>query len=350
MSITYRDAGVDIDEGDRFIDEIAPLVKSTNRPEVVGGLGGFSGLFAIPPGKYKEPLLVASTDGVGTKLKIAQILGNHATIGIDLVAMCVNDVVVCGAEPLFFLDYFATGRLETHQAVEVVRGIVEGCRQAGCSLLGGETAEMPGFYPVGEYDLAGFTVGVVERDKLLGTHRVKPDDVVLGLASTGIHSNGYSLVRKALVEAPGADLDRVPEGFPRPLGETLLAPTQIYVRVLLDMMKQTELHALAHITGSGMPGNIPRVIPEELTVEVRRGSWPVPPVFGLLQQASRIDDAEMFRTFNMGIGMAVVLPAHSVSRAQDVAKQHQIPSFVLGRVRKRASSEDSFLLLPPSPA
>jgi len=344
MVTSYRDAGVDIDTGERFIDEIAPLVKSTMRPEVIGSLGGFSGLFSLNVGRYRDPLLVASTDGVGTKLKVANLVGNHETVGIDLVAMCVNDIVVCGAEPLFFLDYFATAHLDVEQGKQVVAGIAEGCRQAGCALLGGETAEMPGFYQPGEYDLAGFAVGAVERDGVLGTHKVKEGDLLLGLASSGLHSNGFSLVRKVLVEQAGGSLDEVPAGLSVPLKEELLRPTRIYAKLCLELVKQTDVHALAHITGGGLPGNLPRVLPENLKATVQRGSWTIPPVFGLVEQAGPVAELEMLKTFNLGLGMVAVLGPDSLDAAREMASRHGVENWPIGRIETREGSESRFTL------
>jgi phosphoribosylformylglycinamidine cyclo-ligase len=321
------------------------MVESTMRPEVIGSLGGFSGLFSLNTGRYRDPLLVASTDGVGTKLKVANLAGNHETVGIDLVAMCVNDIVVCGAEPLFFLDYFATSHLDVEQGKQVVSGIAEGCRQAGCALLGGETAEMPGFYQPGEYDLAGFAVGVVERDGVLGTHKVKDGDALLGLASSGLHSNGFSLVRKVLVERAGGSLDDVPAGLSVPLREELLRPTRIYVKLCLELTKQADVHALAHITGGGLPGNLPRVLPENLKATVQNGSWTVPAVFQLMKQAGPVEDAEMLRTFNLGLGMVAVLGADSLDAAREVASGHGVESWVIGKVEAREGSESRFALV-----
>jgi phosphoribosylformylglycinamidine cyclo-ligase len=331
MPITYRQAGVDIEAGDSFVDAIKPLVESTRRPEVEGSLGGFAGLFRLEPGRYREPLLVSSTDGVGTKLKVAFAAGRHDTVGIDLVAMCVNDLVVTGAEPLFFLDYFATGRLEVAQGRAVLEGIAEGCRQAGCALLGGETAEMPGLYAAGEYDLAGFAVGVVERSELLGPARVQAGDALLGVASSGLHSNGFSLARRVLLE-PG------PAG-PELLAE-LLRPTHIYVRLALALKQQVALHALAHITGSGLPGNLPRVVPDHLAVELVRGSWPEPDIFGRIRAAGPVEDAEMLATFNLGLGLVVLLPPADLPRARALAAEHGLASWEVGRVAPRAGGAD----------
>lgn len=304
-SLSYRDAGVDIDAGNALVERIKPLAAATRRPGVLAGLGGFGALFEIPAG-YRQPVLVAGTDGVGTKLKLAMELHRHDTIGIDLVAMCVNDLIVQGAEPLFFLDYYATGHLDVDIASDVVKGIAEGCRQAGAALIGGETAEMPGMYQGGEYDLAGFCVGVVEKDRIIDGSRVHSGDVLIGLPSSGPHSNGYSLIRKVL-ETTGARLDQPFDGAT--LGERLLAPTRIYVRPLLALFAEFDIHALAHITGGGLLENLPRVMPENTVAHVDTRSWTLPPIFAWLQEQGGIDTREMYRTFNCGIGMVLVASA-----------------------------------------
>ncbi len=331
-SLNYRDAGVDIDAGNALVDRIKPLVAATSRPEVLGGLGGFGGLFHLGE-KYRDPVLVSGTDGVGTKLLLARQLERHETIGIDLVAMCVNDILVCGAEPLFFLDYFACGKLDVDAATNVVSGIAEGCRQAGCALIGGETAEMPGMYGAGEYDLAGFTVGAVERDGIIDGSAIDTDCVVLGLASSGPHSNGYSLIRK-VVEMSGESLDR-PFGDMR-LGEALLAPTRIYVPQVQKLLGRYDVRGMAHITGGGLTENIVRVLPEELGIELDTGAWHAPAVFEWLQQAGGIDDAEMRRTFNMGIGFALVVPENE---ADAIAEALGEPAPVIGRVVRHGDAE-----------
>ncbi|WP_297529302.1 phosphoribosylformylglycinamidine cyclo-ligase [Thiohalobacter sp.] len=314
-SLNYKAAGVDIDAGNALVERIKPVVRATRRPEVLGGLGGFGGLFALPLERYRQPVLVSGTDGVGTKLRLAIDNGRHDGIGIDLVAMCVNDIVVAGAEPLFFLDYYATGRLDVDVAERVVGGIAEGCRQAGAALIGGETAEMPGMYGAGDYDLAGFAVGIVERDALIDGSRVGPGDVLIGLASSGPHSNGYSLIRRIL-EVSGADpATRLPDG--QPLIGALLAPTRIYVRSLLSLMQTVEVRALAHITGGGLPENLPRVLPEGTAARIDRASWTRPAVFDWLQTQGRVADAEMYRTFNCGVGMVVCVPANEAGAAID---------------------------------
>ncbi len=309
-TLSYRDAGVDIDSGTALVERIKPFAKSTLREGVVGGLGGFGGLFSLAKDKYESPLLVSSTDGVGTKLKIAIDLDRHATIGIDLVAMCVNDVIVQGAEPLFFLDYFATGKLDVATAATVIEGIAEGCRQAGAALLGGETAEMPDMYAPGHYDLAGFTVGIVDAAKLIDGSRIEAGDVILGLDSSGVHSNGYSLVRR-IVERSAADLAAALPGAAdgRSLGDALLAPTRIYVRPLLAAIAAHDIRGLAHITGGGITDNLPRVLPDGVHAEIDLDSWQLPPVFTWLRAHGPVADAEMLRTFNCGLGMLAVVPA-----------------------------------------
>ncbi|WP_372610469.1 phosphoribosylformylglycinamidine cyclo-ligase [Halomonas sp.] len=312
-SLSYKDAGVDIDAGNALIDRIKGVAKRTTRPEVMGGLGGFGALCELPTG-YRQPVLVSGTDGVGTKLRLAMDLGRHDTIGIDLVAMCVNDLIVAGAEPLFFLDYYATGRLDVDIAADVVTGIGAGCEQAGCALVGGETAEMPGMYEGSDYDLAGFCVGVVEKSEILDGSKVAEGDVMLGLASSGPHSNGYSLIRRIL-EVSGSPLDTVIDG--RPLSEALLAPTRIYVKPLLSLIKETDIpvHALSHITGGGLTENIPRVLPETLAARIDVSSWTRPPVFDWLQRQGNVAEHEMYRVFNCGIGMVIVVPAEQADQA-----------------------------------
>jgi phosphoribosylformylglycinamidine cyclo-ligase len=306
--LTYKDAGVDIDAGNELVERIKPLVGRTRRPEVLAGIGGFGGLFSLPPGRYREPVLVSGTDGVGTKLLLAQQLNRHDTIGIDLVAMCVNDVLVQGAEPLFFLDYFACGKLDNAVAGDVIAGIAEGCLQAGAALIGGETAEMPDMYAPGEYDLAGFTVGAVERDALIDGSAIVDGDVIVGIASSGPHSNGYSLIRKVLERAPQASIDGTPAS------EVLLAPTKIYVKPVLALLEEVEVKGLAHITGGGITENVPRVLPEGLGAEIDTATWQPGPVFEFLQEHGNIETAEMRRTFNCGVGMVVVVAAADVDR------------------------------------
>ena len=306
--ITYKDAGVDIDAGNEFVNQIKPLVKQTSRPEVVADIGGFGGLFSLNTTKYKRPVLVAATDGVGTKLMLAFMMDQHETVGIDLVAMCVNDIIVQGAEPLFFLDYLATGKLTPAQSVEVIKGITEGCKQAGCALLGGETAEMPGMYKVGEYDLAGFAVGVVDSSRIIDGSSITKGDQVIGIASSGLHSNGYSLARKILLESMALDLASVPAGLDRPLGEILLTPTRIYVKSILNLLRDFNVKGIAHITGGGLLENIPRVLPNQCKAVIDGNSWNKPAIFELLREGGNVPTDEMYRTFNYGIGMVLIVP------------------------------------------
>ena len=327
-ALTYRAAGVDIDAGNAVVERIKPLVKRTFRPEVMGGLGGFGGLFDLS-GRYKEPVLVSGTDGVGTKLKLAQQLGRHDTIGIDLVGMCVNDVLVQGAEPLFFLDYFATGKLDVDTTVAVVGGIARGCELAGCALIGGETAEMPDMYPPGEYDLAGFTVGAVEKSEMLSGESIVEGDVILGVASSGPHSNGYSLVRK-IVERAGNPFDLDLGGIK--LADALMAPTTIYVKPILDLMKSVAVHGMAHITGGGLKENIIRVVPDGLGIKLDASAIVLPPVFDWLMREGNVAREEMWRTFNCGVGFTVILPASSVAAASELLKKHGLASAVIGEV------------------
>ncbi len=305
--ITYKDAGVDIDAGNHFVELIKPLVKQTSRPEVLTDIGGFGGLFTLNNSKYQRPTLVAATDGVGTKLKLAFMLDKHDTVGIDLVAMCVNDIIVQGAEPLFFLDYLATAKLAPEQAVEVIKGIAEGCKQANCALLGGETAEMPGMYTGGEYDLAGFSVGVVDNDKIIDGSTISTGDQIIGIASTGLHSNGFSLARKILLETLQLDLTSQPDELDKPLGQELLTPTRIYVKSILNLIKTFEIKGIAHITGGGLLENIPRILPRHCKAVINKGSWEKPAIFELLRQGGNIPEDEMYRTFNYGIGMVLVV-------------------------------------------
>jgi phosphoribosylformylglycinamidine cyclo-ligase len=334
-ALTYRAAGVDIDAGNAVVERIKPLVKRTFRPEVMGGLGGFGGLFDLS-GRYREPVLVSGTDGVGTKLKLAQQLNRHGTIGIDLVGMCVNDVLVQGAEPLFFLDYFATGKLDVDTTVAVVGGIAQGCELAGCALIGGETAEMPDMYPPGEYDLAGFTVGAVEKSRMLTGDAIVAGDVVLGVASSGPHSNGYSLVRKIL-ERAGNPLDLDLGGMK--LADALMAPTTIYVKPMLDLLKSAPVHGMAHITGGGLKENIIRVVPDGLGLALDAAAIVLPPVFDWLQREGKVAREEMWRTFNCGIGFTVILPDAAVAAASALLARHGLASSVIGAVVPAAGGE-----------
>ncbi len=331
--VTYRDAGVDIDAGEELVERIKPKVARAMRREVLGGIGGFGALVELPMDRYRKPVLVSGTDGVGTKLRLAIDTGRHDTVGIDLVAMCVNDVVVQGAEPLFFLDYFATGKLDVDVAERVIAGIVEGCVQAGCALVGGETAEMPGMYHGEDYDLAGFCVGVVEKDRIIDGSNTAAGDVVLGLPSSGPHSNGFSLIRK-IIELGGADLEAEVGGAV--LADLLMAPTRIYVRPLLALLHELSVHGLAHITGGGLVDNIPRVIPEGLEVVLERNAWPRMPVFEWLQAQGRVTDAEMYRVFNCGIGMTVQVAAHDADRAVAILRAAGQPALRIGEVRSGA--------------
>jgi phosphoribosylformylglycinamidine cyclo-ligase len=333
-SLSYRDAGVDIDEGDRFVQAIKPLAKTTMRPGVVAGIGGFGGVFDLKQTGYKDPLLVASTDGVGTKLKVAIEAELHGTVGIDLVAMCVNDLIAQGAEPLFFLDYLATAKLAAKPFDEVMKGVAEGCRQAGCVLIGGETAEMPGMYARGDYDMAGFTVGAVERDAVLPRTDIAAGDVVLGLASSGVHSNGYSLVRK-VVERSGVPYSApAPFDASRKLGEALLAPTKIYVKSCLAAIKVGGVKAFAHITGGGLIENIPRVLPDGIGVSLDASKWNIPPVFPWLADIGGIDVHEMARTFNCGIGMVCIVEADKADAVAEILRQHGETVSIIGTVIK----------------
>jgi phosphoribosylformylglycinamidine cyclo-ligase len=328
--VTYREAGVDIDAGDELVERIKPHVKRTMRREVLGGLGGFGALVEVPLDRYRKPVLVSGTDGVGTKLRLAIDTGRHDTVGVDLVAMCVNDVVVQGAEPLFFLDYFATGKLDVGVGERLIAGIADGCVQAGCALVGGETAEMPGMYHGEDYDLAGFCVGIVEKDAIIDGSATRAGDVVLGLPSSGPHSNGFSLIRKIL-QVSGADLKAPLDGAS--LVDRLMAPTRIYVKPLLELIAQVPVHGLSHITGGGLVENIPRVVPEGLEVVLERKSWHREAVFDWLQRQGQVADAEMYRVFNCGIGMTVQLAASDAARAIAVLRERGVEALVIGEVR-----------------
>ena len=336
QSLSYRDAGVDIDAGDQLVENIKPFAKRTLRPEVLGGLGGFGALVEISK-KYQNPVLVSGTDGVGTKLKLAFEWDIHHTVGIDLVAMSVNDILVQGAEPLFFLDYFACGKLDVARATDVIKGIAEGCEQSGCALIGGETAEMPGMYPEGEYDLAGFAVGVVEKSKVINGRSIRPGDVVLGLASNGAHSNGYSLIRK-IIGRSNPDLDAEFDGG-QTLRQAVIAPTRLYVKPILTALEKFEIKGMAHITGGGLTENIPRVLPENCVAQIDAQSWPLPKLFQWLQQAGNVEQQEMYRTFNCGIGMAVIVPAEQADAAQAFLAGQGETVYRLGTIRERAGSE-----------
>jgi len=325
--LSYRDAGVDIDAGDALVEAIKPFARRTMRPEVLAGIGGFGALCRIPK-KYKHPVLVSGTDGVGTKLKLAFQLDKHDTVGIDLVAMSVNDVLVQGAEPLFFLDYFACGKLEPGVATDVIKGIARGCELAGCALIGGETAEMPGMYPAGEYDLAGFCVGVVERARILDGKSIKPGDAILGLASSGPHSNGFSLIRKILEREPGASYI-----------EQLFEPTRIYVKPVLKALKSGRIKGLAHITGGGLTGNVPRILPKKTRAVIRNGAWERPEVFQWLQRAGNVEEDEMHRVFNCGIGMVVVVAPADAKRATTALRAAGETVYEIGTIEKGPGGE-----------
>ncbi len=332
MSMDYKDAGVDVEAGRGFVDQIRSLVHSTFRPEVIGGLGGFSGCFQLPGG-FQEPVLVSGTDGVGTKLSVAQVLNSHDTVGIDLVAMCVNDVLTSGAEPLFFLDYVATGKLDKQQLTQVVTGIANGCKQAGCALLGGETAEMPGFYQLGEYDLAGFCVGIVEKSQMLDGSQIQVGDVAIALSSAGVHSNGFSLVRK-IVSEKGFSWSDCPELLGgQPLGATFLTPTRIYVKpVLAARQAGLQIHGMAHITGGGLPENLPRCLGFEQAIKIDPDSWSIPPVFQWLASAGGVSPQAMYNTFNMGIGFVLLVPPHQAKQTISYFELQNIAAFAIGEV------------------
>lgn len=334
-SISYRDAGVDIEAGDALVEQIKPFAKRTMRPEVLGGIGGFGSLFAVPQ-KFKEPVLVSGTDGVGTKLKLAFELNKHDTVGIDLVAMSVNDILVQGAEPLFFLDYFACGKLEVGTAAQVIKGIAEGCEQSGCALVGGETAEMPGMYPAGEYDLAGFAVGCVDKANIIDGTTIAAGDVVLGLASSGAHSNGYSLIRK-LIEKSGIDFESDFHG--RKFKDVVMAPTRIYVKSLLKLIWTLPVKGMAHITGGGITENVPRVLPAGLTAEITKGSWTMPPLFTWLQAQGNVAEDEMYRTFNCGIGMVVIVAKEYADAAESLLIEAGESVSVIGHIREQQAGE-----------
>ncbi len=339
-SLSYRDAGVDIDAGNALVEAIKSVTKRTHRPEVLSELGGFGALCEIPAG-YQQPVLVPATDGVGTKLKLAMEMGRHDTIGIDLVAMCVNDLIVCGAEPLFFLDYYATGGLNVDMATEVVSGIGKGCELAGCALVGGETAEMPGMYQGEEYDLAGFSVGVVEKSRIIDQSRVAMGDKLIGIDSSGPHSNGYSLIRKIL-QRSSANLDQ-PFGNSS-LGETLLRPTVIYVKAVQALLAKIDIHGIAHITGGGITENLPRVLPEHALARIDTSSWQRPDIFNWLQQQGNVLDSEMYRTFNCGIGMVLCIDSAEVNVALDTLNQQGLGARVIGEVTEKQAGSESVLL------
>jgi phosphoribosylformylglycinamidine cyclo-ligase len=333
-TITYKDAGVDIDAGNTFVKMIKPLVKATSRPEVLADIGGFGGLFSLNMGKYKHPVLVSGTDGVGTKLKLAFLADRHDTIGIDLVAMCVNDIIVQGAEPLFFLDYLATAKLDPEKGASIIKGVSDGCVQAGCALIGGETAEMPGFYTGDEYDIAGFAVGVVDRDKIIDGSSITVGDRLIGLSSSGLHSNGFSLARKVILEHMGLGINDEFPGLGKTVAEELLTPTRIYVRSILNLLRDFNIHGLAHITGGGLLENVPRVLPKCCKAVIRKDSWTVPEVFQTIQKGGNVEEMEMFRTFNCGIGMVIVVPEREAEDIMIRLSGLNETAFQIGEVAK----------------
>ena len=342
---TYKSSGVDIDAGNLFVDLIKPLAKSTANKQVLGKLGGFSGAYELPLKQYKNPILLAAADGVGTKLKIAFMTGRFDTVGIDLVAMNVNDIVTCGADPLFFLDYIATSKLNPQEGAEIVKGIVKGCKQAGCALLGGETAEMPGFYKKDEFDLAGFVVGIVDKGQVIDGSGVKAGDAVIGIASSGLHSNGYSLARKALLGRNKYKLSDKPKPLKRSLADELLEPTRIYVKSILNLRKSFEIKAAAHITGGGLLENVPRVIPKNCAVEIDSSSWKLPPIMELIKQKGRIDQEEMYRTFNCGIGMVLVVDSKDAGKVLRRLGTLKERASLIGEVRKKKRQENQVIII-----
>jgi len=335
MGKSYKESGVNIGLANQIVKKIKPLISKTSIPGVLNGIGGFGGLFSLAEQNYKEPVLVSGTDGVGTKLKIAFARNKHVTVGIDLVAMSVNDIITCGAKPLFFLDYISISKLSKKVVVELIKGITEGCKMADCALLGGETAEMPGFYPEGEYDLAGFAVGIVEKSKIIDGREIKEGDSVIGIASNGLHSNGFSLVRKVLLEEERYDLEKTVPSLKKTLGEELLAPTRIYVQPILHLLEKYRILGIAHITGGGLLENIPRILPEGVSVRINQESWTKPPIFPLIQKEGEISAEEMYRTFNMGIGMALVVRPDKTEQIINELNQMDFPSYIIGRVVKR---------------
>jgi phosphoribosylformylglycinamidine cyclo-ligase len=342
---TYKEAGVDIEAGNSFVQKIKPLVKSTFRPEVMTEIGGFGGLFSLNASKYKNPVLVSGTDGVGTKLKLAFLADRHDTVGIDLVAMCVNDIVVQGAEPLFFLDYLATGKLDPDKAAQIVSGIAEGCRQAGCALIGGETAEMPGFYADGEYDIAGFTVGVVEKEQIIDGSSITVGNKLIGIGSSGLHSNGYSLARRIIFDHMGLAINSQLPDSSKTVAEELLTPTRIYVRAILNLLKDFHINGIAHITGGGLLENVPRVLPKGCAANIKLGSWSMPSIFSIMQEAGNVEQNEMYRTFNMGIGMVLAVAATDVddilSRLNGLGEQ----AWLIGEVKNMTKSQTDQVVL-----
>ncbi len=340
-SLTYKDAGVNIDTANRLVERIKSIAKTSFRPEVLTDIGGFSGLFSLDTRKYKKPVLTSSTDGVGTKLKVAFMMNRHDTIGIDLVAMSVNDILAQGAEPLFFLDYLSTSKVDLTIQEDVITGITSGCREAGCALIGGEIAEMPSFYKEGEYDLAGFAVGAVDQDKIIDGSKVKSGDKIVGIASSGVHSNGYSLVRKIVFEKLNLNLDERIEAFGRTLGEELLEPTKIYVKPVLEIVSEFHVHGISHITGGGLLENIPRILPDNCQAVIHKGSWEILPVFTFLQEKGNVAESEMFRTFNSGIGMALIVPGEEADEVISRLSNMNLKSYLIGKITTRVKEEEA---------
>ena len=334
MGKSYKDAGVDIDLANQIVKEVKPLIRKTFILGVLSDIGGFGGLFSLSGQNYKEPVLVSGTDGVGTKLKIAFALNKHNSVGIDLVAMSVNDIITCGAKPLFFLDYISIGRLSKKVVVELIKGITEGCKMADCALLGGETAEMPGFYSEGEYDLAGFAVGIVEKNRIIDGREIREGDSIIGLTSNGLHSNGFSLVRKVLLEEKKYDLEKFIPSLGKTWGEELLTPTRIYVKPILHLLEKYEILGIAHITGGGMVENISRILPEGISVQINEENWPKPTIFSLIRKEGKISDEEMYRTFNMGIGMALIVRSDKAEEIINELNKMNFPSYLIGQVVK----------------
>lgn len=332
--LTYKKAGVDIDEGDRFVNLISPMVKKTFRPEVLTDIGSFGALFKLDVKKYKDPVLVSGTDGVGTKLKVAFMMNKHDTVGVDLVAMCVNDILTLGAEPLFFLDYFATGKLHAEKAKDVVKGIAGGCSESGCALIGGETAEMPGFYKEDEYDLAGFAVGAVDRNEVVDGSKIEEGDAVIGIASSGLHSNGYSLARKVFFDAARFTIDKYVPELNATIGEALIKPTRIYVKAFNALKDKVDIRGMAHITGGGITGNLPRVLRKGLTAAIKEGSWPVPPIFELIKRLGNVPDDDMKKTFNMGIGYVILVPTKNSELSISILNQNDFKAYHIGFIEK----------------
>jgi phosphoribosylformylglycinamidine cyclo-ligase len=339
--LTYKSSGVDIDAGNKFVDLIRPMVRRTFRPEVITDIGGFGGLFSFPAMKYKNPVLVSSTDGVGTKLKVAFMVGKHDTVGIDLVAMSVNDIVVQGAEPLFLLDYLATGKLSLEISTQIIKGVAQGCKEAGCALIGGETAEMPSFYKEGEYDLAGFAVGVVEKNKIIDGSSIRAGDQLIGIASSGLHSNGYSLARKVIFERMRMKPKSRILGLSRTVGEELLVPTRIYVKTILDLIQNFHIHGIAHITGGGITDNLPRIIPKGCKAKIYKGAWPIPSIFRIIQEGGGVPEEEMLRTFNNGIGMILAVPRKEADGIIARLKNLKEKAYAIGEIVKAKPKESA---------